>query len=128
MALMPRDATTPKVATLFAKSNPNVRATYDAILRCARALGPVRESPKKTSIHLEKTKTAFAGIATRKDVLVLTLKASGPIPSARVHRAEQASANRWHLELRLSSPADVDRELRAWLKQAYALASYTSPD
>jgi hypothetical protein len=120
---MPSNATAPAVATLFAKSNPNVRATYDAILQAARALGPVRESPKKTSIHLEKTRTAFAGVATRKDAIVLTLKTSGPVRSARVHRAEQASTNRWHLEVRLSSPADVDRELRAWLKQAYALAS-----
>jgi hypothetical protein len=111
------------VNAFFARSNSDVRATYDAVLRAAGALGPVRESVKKTSIHLEKTRTAFAGIAARKDALVLTLKSSRPLTSPRIHRAEKTSANRWHLELRLRTPADIDRELRAWLRQAYAVAS-----
>jgi hypothetical protein len=46
----------------------------------------VREEPKKTSIHLVN-KTAFAGIATRKEVLILTLKAANAVKSPRVHRA-----------------------------------------
>lgn len=120
---MPQNVRQSAVDAFFAKSNADVRATYDAVLRAARALGAVRESVKKTSIHLEKTKTAFAGVAARKDALVLTLKSSRPVTSPRIHRAEQTSANRWHLELRLRTPADVDRELCAWLRQAYALAS-----
>jgi hypothetical protein len=64
------------VASHFTKATPTVRATYDAILRAARALGPVREEAKKTSIHLVHDK-AFAGVATRKEALLLTLKAGG---------------------------------------------------
>jgi hypothetical protein len=115
---MPQTVTQSAVDAFFARSNADVRATYDAVLRAARALGPVQESLKKTSIHLEKTRTAFAGVAARKDALILTLKASASVKSPRIHRAEQTSANRWHLELRLCSPADVDRELRGWLRQA----------
>jgi len=109
------------VAAHFSKAAPSVRATYDALLVAAQALGPVTEDPKKTSIHLVRT-SAFAGVATRKNLLVLTLKASQNIPSARIRRAEQASKNRWHLEIPLSHPSDVDAELRNWLTQAYALA------
>jgi Domain of unknown function (DUF5655) len=105
----------------FSKSAPAVRATYDAILKAARALGTVAIEPKKTSIHLVRT-TAFAGIATRKDALILTLKATREISSPRVLRAEQASANRWHVEFRLASPRDVDRDIRGWLEAAYAIA------
>jgi hypothetical protein len=109
------------VASHFGKSADSVRATYDALLSASRTLGPVIEEPKKTSIHLVR-KTAFAGVATRKDSLILTLKAERRPKSRRVHRAEQASANRWHLQIRLTSPNDVDAELRGWLTQAYELA------
>ena len=118
---MPATKSSISVATHFAKAAPNVRATYDAVLKAARDLGPVGEDPKKTSIHLVRT-SAFAGVATRKDSLILTLKASAPLTSARVERSEQASAHRWHHEVRLRRPADVDRELRQWLAAAYALA------
>jgi len=112
----------PVVGALFARSNPNVRATYRAVLHAARQLGPVRESPKKTSIHLEN-RTAFAGVGTRKNELVLTLKSRTRINSARIHKAEHASANRWYLSLRLREPAEVDREVRAWLAESYMIAS-----
>ena len=112
---------TPSVASHFAKSSPPVRATYDAVLRAARTLGPVREEAKKTSIHLVRS-SAFAGVATRSNRLILTLKAATKVTSSRVRRAEQTSANRWHLEIPLATPAEVDAELRMWLKQAYELA------
>jgi hypothetical protein len=105
----------------FTKAAPDVRATYAALVKAARVLGKVREDPKKTSIHLVR-KSAFAGIATRKDSLILTLKASEALASPRVEHSQQASAHRWHHEVRLRTPADVDRELRAWLERAYELA------
>ena len=104
----------------FAKSAPAVRQAYDAILALSRS--QVGVEPKKTSIHLVR-RTAFAGIATRRDSLILTVKAASAIRSPRVLRAEQASANRWHVEIRLTSPGDVDREVRAWLTAAYDLAA-----
>jgi len=114
--------TKPTVAALFARSNPNVRATYGAVLEAARKLGPVRESAKKTSIHLEN-RTAFAGVGTRKNELVLTLKSKTRIDSARIHKAERLSEHRWYFYVRLTDPSEVDRELRAWLAQSYAIAS-----
>jgi hypothetical protein len=109
------------VASHFTRSNDAVRATYDAILKASRLLGPVRVEPKKTSIHLVRD-TAFAGVATRKDVLILTLKSDHSVPGPRVHKGEQASRNRWHLQIRLTDPADVDSELREWLAHAYDIA------
>jgi hypothetical protein len=41
---------------------------------------------------------------------------------ARVERYDQVSANRWHLRIRLTEPADIDRELLGWLKAVYTLA------
>jgi uncharacterized protein DUF5655 len=98
-----------------------VRAIYGRILQAVSRLGPFTEDPKKTSIHLVR-QTAFAGIATRKTALLLTLKAERDIRSPRVSGHEQASKNRWHLVVRLSDPAEVDAELLGWLREAYALA------
>lgn len=109
------------VASHFAKSERAVRDIYDALLVASRALGPVREDPKKTSIHLVR-RYAFAGVATRKEALILTLKAAQRVKSPRVHKALQASEHRWYVEIRLTSSADVDAELRRWLAQSYELA------
>lgn len=109
------------VALHFAKSDPEVLQTYQRLLEAARAIGPVVEEPKKTSIHLV-ARTAFAGIATRRSSLILTLKSAKDIRSLRIEKREQASAHRWHVEVRLAKPSDVDRQLTTWLSAAYALA------
>jgi len=105
----------------FAGKEPQVRKIYDALLRASRVLGPFEEDPKKTSIHLAR-KSAFAGVATRKDNIILTLKAAGDIKDPRVINRQQASANRWHLDIRLREAKDVDAQLERWLKEAYELA------
>ena len=105
----------------FENREPQVKATYDAILNAAKKLGPVKEEAKKTSIHLVR-KSAFAGVATRKTALILTLKSDSDFASKRIARREQASAHRWYLEIKLETPEQVDREILVWLKKAYELA------
>ena len=109
------------IAPYCEKSDPSVLATYQQLLKAARTLGPVVEEPKKTSIHLVRD-TAFAGVATRRSCLILTLKSAKDIRSPRVERREQTSSNRWHLELRLKDPAEVDKQLTLWLSAAYELS------
>lgn len=100
---------------------PMVRAIYDRILRAANANGPFTEDPKKTSIHLAR-RSAFAGIVTRKDALLLTVTSATDISSPRVIKREHTSANRWHLIIRLENPKQVDAEIKGLLKKAIALA------
>lgn len=114
-------ATTHAIEAHFENRDPRVRATYDRIVDAGRALGPMKEDPKKTSIHLVR-RTAFAGVATRRATLILTLKSEANIRSPRVMKREQVSANRWHVEVRVEKPSEVDRELKGWLKAAYALS------
>ena len=109
------------IAQHFAGREPHVRKIYDALLRASRSFGPFEEEPKKTSIHLAR-KSAFAGVATRKDSIILTIKAAGDIKDPRIIRREQASANRWHLEIRLREAKEVDGQLKRWLGDAYELA------
>jgi hypothetical protein len=112
----------PSVEQHFQGKDPKVRALYDLLLATVRAFGEVVEDPKKTSIHLNR-RTAFAGVATRREAIVLTVKASRDIASPRVVKRERASAHRWHLEVKLTAPADVDRELTSWLAEAYELSA-----
>jgi hypothetical protein len=111
----------PSVEDHFRDRDPKVRAIYDRILAAARSHGAVMEDPKKTSIHLNR-RTAFAGIATRRESLILTLKLGRDLPSSRISKHEQASANRWHLEIRLVEPEQVDAELQEWIEEAFRLA------
>ena len=99
-----------------------MRAIYDALVAASRAWGDVEEDPKKTSIHLNR-RSAFAGVATRKDTVILTLKSKTNIKSRRITRREQVSAERWHVVVRLLSVDDVDAELKRWLKAAYQMSA-----
>lgn len=106
---------------LFANKEPSVRAVYDKVVTSMAKVGPVKAEPKKTSVHLLR-ETSFAGVHPKKAWLDLTIRTDKPIKSTRVRAQEQVSKNRWHQDVRLTSPADVDAEVVGWLKGAYALA------
>lgn len=118
-----RDNTTEyTVDSHFAGKSPVVREIYDFLLATVQQFGPIIEEAKKTSIHLVHT-TAFAGVATRKQHLVLTIKSDSELNSPRFHKVEQVSAKRFHGEIKIASPTDIDDEVRAWLSNAYALSA-----
>ena len=106
----------------FAGKDPAVRKIYDQLLKLSRKFGSLTEEPKKTSIHLVN-RTAFAGVATRKSAIVLTIKSVRRLSSPRIHKSEQTSANRFHHEVKLTSPGEVDSEILRWLKNAYAMSA-----
>jgi hypothetical protein len=109
------------VSSHFAGREPATREIYDRLLKTSGKFGPVTEDPKKTSIHLVN-KTAFAGVATRKSAIILTIKSDRKLASPRIHKSEQTSSRRFHHEVKLTSVADVDAELTGWLKAAYELS------
>ena len=115
---MARDAA---LDALFTNKEPAVRAIYDKVLSSLAKVGPVKAEPKKTSIHLVR-ETSFAGAHPKKAWLDLTIRSDKPVRSNRVRTQEQVSKNRWHQDVRLTSPADVDAEVVGWLEGAYALA------
>ena len=108
------------VAGLFGGGDPAVLATYDRLLVALAELGSFTEEPKKTSIHLVRT-SGFAGVHPRKRSLTLNLRTDSPIASPRLARVERVSKNRYHNEIKLNHPDQVDAELVGWLRAAYAL-------
>ena len=113
------------VSSHFEGRAPVVFQIYKQVLKSLRQFGPIIEDPKKTSIHLVNS-TAAAGVATRKEHLILTLKSDRKLTSPRIYKSEQVSAKRFHHEVKLTSPSDVDDELAGWLKEAYELSAKVS--
>ena len=105
----------------FENKSPVVREIYDGLIKKVKSFGKFQEEPHKTSIHL-LNQTTFAGIATRKDYLLLTIKTDSPIKSSRVTKTEQVSRNRYHILIKLETPKEIDAELLEWLKDAYKLS------
>jgi Domain of unknown function (DUF5655) len=115
---MARDAA---LDALFVNKKPAVRGTYDKVVSSLAKVGPMKAEPKKTSIHLVR-ETSFAGAHPKKAWLDITIRSDKPIKSKRIRTQEQVSKNRWHQDVRLTSPAEVDAEVVGWLKSAYGLA------
>lgn len=107
---------------VFAKSEPIAEAIYDAVLAAVRKFGPVLVEEKKTSIHLVAG-SGFAGVHPRKAAILLNIRSDAAISSPRVRKVEQVSKSRFHNEMLLETPKDVDREVIGWLRAAYQLSA-----
>ena len=110
----------PTIDDHFADKTPEIRALYDRLVAMTQNFGPVEQDPKKTSIHLVRN-AGFAGVHPRKSYLYLNLRTDYPIDNPRITKTEQVSKNRFHNELKLNFPDEVDEELIGWLKDAYTL-------
>jgi hypothetical protein len=101
-------------------SNPSASPLYEQIMSMVEDLANCEVEVKKTSLHVVHGR-AFLGIHPRRNGLLLNVVTAEPLQSQRLRKTEQVSANRWHNELLVTDPSDVDGELRTWLKQAYLL-------
>ncbi|MEO8115538.1 MAG: DUF5655 domain-containing protein [Phenylobacterium sp.] len=109
------------VEAVFAGKDAIALATYGALVAALKPFGPFVEEAKKTSIHLAR-KSAFGGVHPRKAAILLVIRTSQPIESPRIRKLERVSANRWHNEMLLSAPDDLDGEVLGWLRAAYDLS------
>jgi hypothetical protein len=111
----------PTVLSLFANSAPLVQEIYQCITAALHEIGPFTEEPKKTSIHLVR-KSGFGGIHPRKHFLILTLRLARALEEEpRLAKTEQVSRNRYHNEIKLEQPDEVDDRVKSWLREAYEL-------
>jgi F0F1-type ATP synthase delta subunit len=97
-----------------------VKRIYDRLITELKKFGQLKIEPKKTSIHLGNC-FGFAGVYSRKNYINLEVHLNYKLTSKRVTKVEQASANRFHHTIKLTSETDVDKELLNWLHEAYEL-------
>ena len=96
-------------------------AIYEALLERVQALDGVSVEEKSTSFHLVRGR-AIGGVHPRRGGLLVTIVLDRQIDSERLFRADRVSANRWHNEVLLTAPSDLDDEFEGWLTEAYARA------
>jgi hypothetical protein len=107
--------------SLFEGKAPELRATFDYLLRQLQQFGEVKVAPKQTSIHLEKN-SGFAGVHPRKNYFNLEFRTDHTIDHPRITRTQQLSARRFEHTVKVENESDVDEQLLAWLKCAYELS------
>jgi len=104
----------------FARSEPQVRAAFDAVVAAVRALGPVEVLPQTSRIALH-VRMSFAAFTARRRWLDGHVVLGERLDHARFRRIEEFSRHNVLHAFRLHGPDDVDAEVRAWLAAAYRI-------
>jgi hypothetical protein len=104
----------------FEKKDPSVRATFDRLLEVVTALGPVSVLPETTRIALH-ARMSFAALMPRRRWLDGHVVLARRLESPRFRSIEIYSPRNVLHTFRLASPDEVDQEVAAWLREAYAV-------
>jgi uncharacterized protein DUF5655 len=104
----------------FTGKDSSVRETFDRVLTAVRGIGPVEVLPEKTRIALH-VRMSFAAFSAKKRWLDGHVVLARRVESPRFRRIYAVSPRNVVHEFRLASPAEVDTEVAAWLKEAYAV-------
>ena len=110
------------VANQYAGPKADLKPIYDAIIKAAKAFGKdVEIAPKKSYVSLRRNKQfALVQPSTRTRVdLGINLK--GEPATERLEIAGSFNAMVSH-RVRLETQGDVDKDVKAWLKKAWAEA------
>lgn len=109
-----------KVIDHFENKELIVSSIYKKLILECKKFGPVIQSPKKTSIHLD-AKFGFVGVYTRKNCLLLHIHTNFDINNPRIEKTDKISANRFKHIVRITNPDEIDQQIINWLESAYKL-------
>jgi hypothetical protein len=111
-------ATAEELITQQYADRPQLRPIYDAIVDAAMACGEVVIQARKTYVALVAPKRTFARVVpTTKTRIALGLRLDGQKPQGRLVPSRIHATMR--IQIDLATAADVDREVRGWLRRAY---------
>lgn len=99
-----------------------MRTLYEAVRRAIAACGPVTILPEKTRIAFQ-VRMSFAQVTPRAHWLDGHFVLPRRLPHPRFRRVETISPRNHVHHFRLVSPTEVDREFRAWAREAYAVGA-----
>ena len=99
--------------------DPVSSGVYGALMHEISALDGCELQENASSFHVSHGR-AFLGIHPRRGGILVNIVLTRELESARIHRAERVSANRWHNEVILKDPAEIDAELLTWISEGYA--------
>ena len=100
--------------------DPVSSGIFSALIGQVDSLDGCELQENASSFHVKHGR-AFLGIHPRRGGLLVNIVLARQLESARVHRAEHVSSNRWHNEIILRDPSEIDAEFLAWMDEAYSL-------
>ncbi len=110
------------VAAQYAGPKSDLKPVYDALIKAAKALGKdVEISPKKTYVSLRRNKQFALIQPSTKTRVDLGINLKGEAPAGRLEKSGSFNAMVSH-RVKLEKPGDVDKDVKTWLKKAYAQA------
>jgi hypothetical protein len=98
---------------------PDVRAAFAALQNVLADLGTHSVVAVKTMIVL-RAASNFGGVVVRRGRLDLGFILTRPLQHPRVYKTEALGARKYAHHVHLRSAADVDAEVVAWMREAYA--------
>lgn len=110
------------VDAMYSGKKAGLRPIYAALVKLVEGLGSEAElSPKKTYVSLRRSKQFGLIQASTQTRVDLGLNLKGTAVTDRLEASGSFNQMVSH-RVRLSTPEEVDGELRAWLKAAFDLA------
>ena len=106
---------------LLSKSSKDVNDTYNKIKKILNNFGSITYEVKQTSIHCVKN-VAFVGLHPKKAVLDLNIVLNRSLNGLFNSKTEQVSKNRFHNEIRIINPGQINAALIKVLKESYLMS------
>lgn len=108
------------LAAIYSGAKSGLRPLHDAVISQIRSFGAFEEAPKKSYVSLRRKKQfAMVGPAT-KDSVEIGLNAKDLPAHGRLK--VQPPGSMCNATTRITSAAEVDAQLKGWLRQAYDAA------
>lgn len=107
------------IAAQYSGPKADLKPLHDAIVKYAQSLGKdVELAPKKTSHSLRRKKQFALITPATKTRIDLGLALKGDAASGRLETYNAMCSHR----VRLESKSDFDKDVKAWMKEAYSRA------
>jgi len=103
----------------FATRPTTLRRAFDAIARHLARIGKVRVEAVTVCVMFKRSRT-FAEVRAKRDRLVLIFLLSRTLDHPKITKVLRLSAHRTAHFIDITRAADVDRDVRDWLAEAYA--------
>ncbi|MEZ5894507.1 MAG: DUF4287 domain-containing protein [Parvularculaceae bacterium] len=107
------------VEAQYAGPKADLKPIYDALIKTVSAFGKdVEISPKKTYVSLRRSKQFALIQPSTKTRVDLGVNLKNVAPTGRLEASGSFNAMVSH-RVKLEKPADIDKDVKAWLKKAY---------
>ena len=112
---------------LFAKSDPSALTLARRYVEILRGLGDVQVIPQKTRLVCV-ARVRFAGLTPRAHGFVAGFALRRKLRAARIMKIIDYGPNWLSHQVWIDSEADLDDELRSWLRESHDVVGLQAPD